>query len=73
MPADSYTVPNPKGIITAALPNITELASTIQATRWDVLLGQWSGSFEDVVQVVATPVFMIQQAIDTMATVKGLG
>lgn len=73
MAADSYTVPNPKAIIEAALPNITTLAATIQATRWDVLLGQWSGSQDDVVQVVSTPVFMIQQAIDSMATVKSLG
>lgn len=71
--ADSYTVPNPKDIITAALPHISNITNSITSTQWDVYMGQWGGSQDDIVQVQATVAFMIIQAIENMQQVKDIG
>ncbi|KFY73285.1 hypothetical protein V499_06627 [Pseudogymnoascus sp. VKM F-103] len=61
---------NPKDIVTAALPNMTMLQSTIDSTWMNQILGQWQGSGTDPAQVLAMPIAMIQQAIDSLAQVK---
>lgn len=72
-PGSNITVPTPKDIITAALPNITDLQDKIDATWMDQMFGQGDGSELDTVQVLGLSVAMIQQAIDSMAQVKYIG
>jgi chitinase len=71
--AGDITPTNPKDIVTAALPNMTMLQSTIDSTWMNQMLGQWDGSGTDPAQVLAMPIALIQQAIDSMAQVKVIG
>jgi GH18 family chitinase len=71
--ASNIAVQNPKDIITAAGPNMSELQNKIDATWMDQVFGQWDGSNLDVVQVLAMPVALIQQAIQAMIQVKAIG
>jgi hypothetical protein len=64
---------NPKDVITSALPQISQMKNNLLARQLDVNLGQWNGSFDDLLQTFSMPIFMIQQAIDSMATVKSIG
>ncbi|KAJ5291697.1 hypothetical protein N7478_000948 [Penicillium angulare] len=73
MAADNINPANPKGIVTAALPNMTTLQTTIDSTWMTQMLGQWEGSGVDSVQVFSMPVALIQQAIEPMAQVKIIG
>ena len=71
--ADKINVLNPKTVITNALPTIGTLKNTLLARQLDVNLGQWTGPSDDLLQTMSMPVFMIQQAIAAMATVKQIG
>jgi glucan 1,3-beta-glucosidase len=71
--ADNINVPNPKTVITNALPTIGTLKNTLLVRQLDVNLGQWTGPSDDLLQTMSMPVFMIQQAIAAMATVKQIG
>ncbi|RDW56893.1 pectin lyase fold factor [Coleophoma crateriformis] len=70
---DKITVTNPKDVITKALPTISTLENTLLSRQLDVNLGQWTGAFDDLVQTFSMPVFMIQQAVAAMASVKSIG
>ncbi|KAJ6032219.1 glycoside hydrolase [Penicillium herquei] len=70
----SMTVPNPKDIVTKALPDIPTLLTEMQATLLDLMLSQWqNGSFTDPASAYSMPVFMLMQAVEDMAEVKSLG
>jgi glucan 1,3-beta-glucosidase len=60
-------------VVTAALPNINTLSNTLLARQMDVNLGNWNGPSDDLLQTMSMPVFMIQNAIASMATVKEIG
>ncbi|SPQ22989.1 a8ef266c-8802-41e8-87ee-6caa1a908fce [Thermothielavioides terrestris] len=60
-------------IITQALPKIGGLQTTIAARLTDLAYGAWYGPTDDVLQVISMPVFMIQQALESMAHVKAIG
>jgi hypothetical protein len=72
-PAGKITVTNPKDLFTAAGPAMNDLPNKVIATRMDMMLGQWGGSGDDVVQAFAMPAAMISQAIQAMKQVKVLG
>ncbi|KAJ5765052.1 glycoside hydrolase [Penicillium odoratum] len=70
----SMTVPNPKDIVTQALPDIPTLMTEMQATLLDLMLSQWqNGSISDPASAYSMPVFMLMQAVENMAEVKKLG
>jgi hypothetical protein len=71
--ASDFDVANPKDIITQALPKIGGLQTTIAARLTDLAYGAWYGPTDDVLQVISMPVFMIQQALESMAHVKAIG
>lgn len=73
LPSNNITVPNPKDTITNALPKIANLTNLIYSTQIDLNLGCWNGPADDVIQVISMPVFMILQAVDSMAQVKAIG
>jgi len=71
--ASSFTVPNPKDIITAAFPNITALQNDMYASDIDLATSEWYGSSDDIVQVYSMPVIMITSAMQAMSQVKQIG
>ncbi|KAJ0382921.1 hypothetical protein COL922a_011537 [Colletotrichum nupharicola] len=71
--ADDITVSKPKDLFTEAGANLTALATGIDATLIDLMLGQWGGSIEDVVDVYTMPVALAFQAVKAMEQVKSIG
>ncbi|CEJ90104.1 hypothetical protein VHEMI05908 [[Torrubiella] hemipterigena] len=68
--ADNIKFPNPKEVIMGAGNNLQTLQIKIAATYADMVLGQWNGSYADAVEVLAIPVGLMQQAIESMKDVK---
>ena len=67
-------VQNPKDIVTKALPSVPGLRTEMRATLLDIMLGQWvDGTASDAAYAYSTPVFMLMQAVDSMAQAKALG
>jgi glucan 1,3-beta-glucosidase len=66
-------VTNPKDIITNALPTIGTLQNTIIARQMDLSTSKWYGASDDILQTISMPVFLIVQAIQSMAEVKEVG
>ncbi len=64
---------NPKDVVTAALPSLGAVMDNMLATWLEMTLGGYNGSLQDVPDTFSLPVFMIQQAVNSMATVKNLG
>ncbi len=64
---------NPKDVVTSALPTIDDMMDNILATTAEMYIGAFNGSILDVPDTFSMPVFLIQQAVQSMATVKQLG
>lgn len=72
--SSSMAVPNPKDIVTKALPSIPSLQDDIDATYYEAMLGIWTGgSLSDGPAAYGIPVFVFMQAIESMAEAKKLG
>jgi GH18 family chitinase len=68
-----FEIPNPKDIMTDALPNLESLKLQI-AERWlDLAMGIWDSDGDDVVEVLSVPVFLLKQAVESMAEAKEIG
>lgn len=70
---DDFEVPNPKDVVTTAQGGIKTLLLNLLATEMEMASGHFPGSWEDAVDGLSLPVFMIQQAIENMDTVKDIG
>lgn len=68
-----YTIPDPKDIVVQAMGNVGNLDASITARTFDVATGAWLGSNADVVQALAIPVFMVENAVEGMEDAKELG
>lgn len=64
---------NPKDVVTQALPTIGDVEDNILGTWLEMSMGGYDGSMQDVADTFSLPVFMIQQAVNSMNTVKNLG
>jgi glucan 1,3-beta-glucosidase len=64
---------NTKDIITNALPTIGTLQNTIVARQMNLSISKWYGASDDILQTISMPVFLIVQAIQSMAEVKEVG
>ncbi|KAI1080982.1 hypothetical protein F5B20DRAFT_579808 [Whalleya microplaca] len=70
----SLIVPNPKDVVTKGLGSIEDLHTSMEATMLDIISGNWvGGAMSDAVQAYSIPVFMLLQAVDSMAQAKQLG
>jgi glucan 1,3-beta-glucosidase len=49
--ASGITVGNPKDVVTAAMPNVDILATTILARQVELITGAWWGPTDDIIQV----------------------
>lgn len=47
--------------MTSALPTLGTLQATILARQMDLIMGQWSGPTDDIIQVASMPVFLLVQ------------
>lgn len=69
----TMVVPNPQDIVTKGIGSIPALQASIQATMMDIMLGAWqNGSTSDPAQVYSVPVFMLMEAVNSMAQAKQL-
>lgn len=67
-------VPNPKDIVPKALGGMEDLQVSLEATLIDAMFSDYiGGSLQDAVQAYSVPVFMLMQAVDSMAQAKALG
>ncbi|QMW33048.1 alpha-1,3-glucanase/mutanase [Aspergillus flavus] len=73
MAKDDFTIPNPKDSIKDALPRFQQLQLDLTATWGDLSFFLWDGDDDDAVAALSMPVFMLLQAVDSMATVKQIG
>jgi chitinase len=73
MKGDKVDVTNPKDVIQSAMSNLTNVRSAGLAALFDISLGTFNGEGEDPVTALSMPVFMIQDAIDSMKKIKDIG
>ncbi|KAK4860839.1 hypothetical protein LT330_004570 [Penicillium expansum] len=71
--SNKINVTNPKDIITAAMPSIGTLRNNLLSRELDINFGAWGGGMQDLLDTFSMPVFMLQQAIASMASVKAIG
>lgn len=69
---DKYDIPDPKDIVEQAIGNTGNLAVAIGACAMDISLGQWVGLAANVVNSLAVPVFLVQNAVEGIEDAKEL-
>ncbi|KAL4811968.1 glycosyl hydrolase family 71-domain-containing protein [Aspergillus spinulosporus] len=72
-PADNLTFANPKDIISKSNGKFDQLELDIVTTWTEMMFGIWDGDYDDAVEAVSIPVFMLAQAVESMEQVKQLG
>ncbi|KAK1561607.1 uncharacterized protein LY79DRAFT_645279 [Colletotrichum navitas] len=70
---EKIKVPNPKEVIRAAMPNMTNLANTLMVAHLDLTLHINEAEGGDIVAAASVPIFMLQQAIRSMDNIKSIG
>ncbi|PVI04199.1 glycoside hydrolase family 18 protein [Periconia macrospinosa] len=68
-----YDIPNPKDVVSKAMANQGGSLHALMVQVFNIGMGLWNGSNQDVVQSLAVPVFLIQNAINGMENAKELG
>lgn len=66
-------VENPKKIINEAIPNMAELSSIALATYYELRMGTMDASDVDIALSLAMPLFMLQDASDSIKEIKDIG
>jgi hypothetical protein len=70
----SVVVPNPKDIVTLGFSNISAIRNNMEAAMLTIMSGYWDGGYiADPITVYSVPVFLLEQAVNTMAQVKQIG
>ncbi|CCD56471.1 glycoside hydrolase family 71 protein [Botrytis cinerea T4] len=71
--ASDIVVTNPKTVIEAAMPNITALTTVAMALYFELAIGVNEANASDTITALSTPVFMLQNAVDSMNNIKKIG
>jgi hypothetical protein len=71
--ADNINFANPKDIISKSNGKFDQLELDIAMTWTEMMFGFWDGDYEDAVEALSLPVFMLAQAVESMEQVKQLG
>jgi hypothetical protein len=71
--ADDIEIPDPKEIVDRARDNMPVLEDTFKEMFIDVASNSWEGSYADAIDVLATSVFMLEDAVTQMTEVKEVG
>ncbi|KAL7946058.1 glycoside hydrolase family 18 protein [Trichoderma barbatum] len=66
-------VPNPKKVVDEAIPNVDELVDLLAWTISKLRMGSLDASYEDPVIAFSMPVFMLEDAIESIKEVKEIG
>ncbi|KAH6680106.1 killer toxin subunits alpha/beta [Plectosphaerella plurivora] len=66
-------VPNPKDIITAARNNMENITTSFEMVYMSIGLEDWDGGFNNAVEILSVPVFMLEDAVASMTQVKEIG
>jgi hypothetical protein len=70
----SVVVPNPKDIVTLGFGNVSAIRNNMAAAMLAIMSGYWNGgNIADPATVYSVPVFLLEQAVDSMAQVKQVG
>lgn len=72
-PADNMVFANPKDIVSKSHGKFEQLELDIATTWMEMMFGFWDGDYEDAVEAVSLPVFMLAQTVESMEQVKQLG
>jgi putative lipoic acid-binding regulatory protein len=70
---DKYDVPNPKDVITKAMPNMQDLVIQLAAREVELAMGDYNGTVSDTGQALSLPVFMMAESIEQMKQAKEKG
>jgi hypothetical protein len=71
--ADKIEIPDPREIVDRARNNIPALEDSFDATFLEVASDTWDGNLGDAVDVLATSIFMLEDAVSQMTEVKEVG
>jgi hypothetical protein len=71
--ADVIETPDPKVIVDRARENMPMLEGSFDTTFMEVTSDKWDGTLADAVDVLATSVFMLDDAVTQMTKVKEVG
>ncbi|RGP69672.1 killer toxin subunits alpha beta [Fusarium sporotrichioides] len=66
-------VPDPKEIITLARSNMENITDSFDDVYMAIGLEDWQGGYDHAVEIMAVPVFMLEDAVTSMAGVKEIG
>ncbi|KAF4505245.1 hypothetical protein G6O67_007215 [Ophiocordyceps sinensis] len=70
---DKINVENPKAMVDAAIPSLSELGNLGIATYFDLRLGSMNVSESDALTAFSMPVFMLQDASESIKEIKKIG
>jgi hypothetical protein len=66
-------VPDPKEIITLARNNMGNITDSFDDAYIAIGLEDWQGGYDHAVEIMAVPVFMLEDAVTSMTGVKDIG
>ncbi|KAM0339000.1 hypothetical protein ACHAPU_011101 [Fusarium lateritium] len=71
--SSKINVPDPKEIITLARANMENITDSFDDAYISIGLEDWQGGYDHAVEIMAVPVFMLEDAVTSMAGVKEIG
>ncbi|KAG7121950.1 hypothetical protein HYQ44_002848 [Verticillium longisporum] len=71
--AKDIEVPDPKEIIRIARENMANITDAFDDIYTAIGFEDWSGGYDNAVEVLSVPVFMLEDAVASMNTVKEIG
>lgn len=66
-------IPDPKDVITDGMKTVESVVNELNGAWAELVFGNFVGAGDDYVQVMSIPVFMLLQAVESMAQVKVIG
>ncbi|KAL5045986.1 hypothetical protein BDW71DRAFT_207965 [Aspergillus fruticulosus] len=70
---DDVQIPDPKDMVADGIGNVQETRKKLLANWIDMAMGNWDADMSDIVQVMSVPVFLLEQAVESMTQVKIIG
>lgn len=70
---DDIHVPNPKSIIEAAIPNITDFSTVMLGSFMQMRIGSMDADYGDIATSFSMPVFMISDTTEQMKNITKIG
>jgi GH18 family chitinase len=71
--ADNIDIPNPKDIVEEARGNMDTISDNYDLMTQEVGFDAWDGNLADIIDILSTPVFMLQDAVAQMVDIKEIG